>query len=98
SASVTMASLGRCGPQCPSTNADAPEKLPGARIDGSSEPGIAPAHVAQDMVVQRSPTKNVVLRPSIMSAVRKPRIPRTKAPVCGGVLLSSTPSLPLQAT
>src|SRR5438105_177979 len=98
SASVTMLSLGRCGPQWPSTSAEPPEKSPGERTDGTWAPVGTPAQADTDIVVQRSPTKKVLLRPSVTSAVRKPRVPRTKAPVCGGVELSSTPSLPLQAT
>src|SRR5438132_12261415 len=97
SASVTMLSLGRCGPQWLNTRADAPEKLPGARTEGTSALVTAPVQVDNDMVVQRSPTKNVLLSPSVTSAKRILFV-RMKTPVCGGVVKSSTPSLPLQAT
>jgi hypothetical protein len=54
--------------------------------------------VQYDSRAVRSATNMVLLRPSVMSAMRNPRVPRTNGPVCGGVVKSSTPSLPLQAT
>src|SRR5258708_7811234 len=98
SASVTMRSLGKCGPQWPSTSAEEPEKFPGARTDGTKALGTAPTQVASDIVVQRSPTKKVLLVPSRMSAMLY-ELPDTNIPpCCRSVELSSTPSLPLQAT
>src|SRR5579863_2067725 len=65
SASVTNGSLGRCGPQCPSTRAAASSELPGARIDGTAPLATAPVQLASDMVDARSPMKKVLLNPSV---------------------------------
>ncbi len=97
SASVTVGSFGMATPQWPRTKASQSPKLPGSRKNGTCAVVTAPAHVETAKVVTRSPTKIELLRPSEMSAMAK-RCPRRNAPVWGGVVWSSAPSLPLQAT
>ena len=41
--------------------------MPGARTAGTAPFVTAPVHDASDMVVARSPTKNVLLNPSVKS-------------------------------
>src|SRR5690348_6351785 len=71
SASVTCGLLGMCGPQWASTSAGANSDAVGSRRDGTTPLVTAPTHVVSDMVVDRSPTKIVLLSPSVMLATRK---------------------------
>src|SRR5262249_20854645 len=95
SASVTSGLFGRCGPQWLSTKAAAPSSAADSRTLRVSPPVTAPVQVLNDIVVQRSPTKSVLLKPSVISPVRK-RLFRRKLPsLLPG--LSDTPPLPLTA-
>src|SRR3954468_3090211 len=98
SASQTCGSLGRCVLlPCDSTRAEASSALAigfGLASAGTWPPGTAPAHVVFEWPLLRSPTNSVLLRPSVISAIRN-RLFRRNGPVLlpGYELVSFTPLL-----